>query len=122
THAFPGAQVLAHPECPDNILDYADYIGSTSGILNFAKTSDSKEFIIATEPGIIHTMQKALPHKLFYAIPNLLGCSCNECPHMKLNTIDKMISALENLKPEIILDEDLRLKALKAIEKMLELS
>ena len=81
--------MLAHPECPENILQYADYIGSTSGILKYAKTSDSKEFIIATEPGIIHTMQKEIPGKLFYTVPNLDGCSCNDCPHMKLNTMIK---------------------------------
>ena len=97
---FPDALMLAHPECPENILQYADYIGSTSGILKYAKTSDSKEFIIATEPGIIHTMQKEIPGKLFYTVPNLDGCSCNDCPHMKLNTMDKMVAALEHLSPK----------------------
>jgi quinolinate synthase len=119
---FPDALMLAHPECPENILQYADYIGSTSGILKYAKTSDVKEFIIATEPGIIHTMQKEIPGKLFYTVPNLDGCSCNDCPHMKLNTMDKMVSALENLSPEINFPEELRLKAKKALDKMLELS
>jgi len=119
---YPDAQVLAHPECSDNILDYADFIGSTSGIIKTARVSDNKEFIILTETGIIHEMQKQAPEKIFYTVPNLDGCSCNECPYMKLNTLDKIISALENLQPEIIIPEDLRLKALKPIEKMLELS
>ena len=118
----PQALLLAHPECPQNILDYADFIGSTTGIINYAAGSTEKEFIIATEAGIIHHMQKLVPDKTFYAVPNLEGCSCNECPHMKLNTIDKMIAALETLKPEILLSEALRLRALKPLERMLELS
>ncbi len=116
------ALILAHPECPPNILDYADYVGSTSGIINFAKKSDGKEFIIATESGIIHELKKQVSGKLFYPVPNIEGCSCNECPHMRLNTLEKIASALENLSPRIEMDEDLRLKALKPLEKMLELS
>ena len=100
----------------------SDFIGSTTGIINYAAGSTEKEFIIATEAGIIHHMQKLVPDKTFYAVPNLEGCSCNECPHMKLNTIDKMIAALETLKPEILLSEALRLRALKPLERMLELS
>lgn len=119
---YPDAEVLAHPECSDNILHYADFIGSTSGIIKAAQKSLKKEFIILTETGIIHEMQKKAPEKIFYTVPNLDGCSCNECPYMKLNTMDKIISVLENLQPEIIIPEDLRLKALKPIEKMLELS
>jgi quinolinate synthase len=116
------ALMLAHPECPENILQYADYVGSTSGIINFARTSDTKSFIIATESGIIHTMQKDIPGKEFIPVPNLEGCSCNECPYMRLNTLDKMIAALENLEPRIELDEELRLAALKPLDRMLELS
>jgi quinolinate synthase len=116
------ALMLAHPECPENILQYADYVGSTSGIINYAKTSDNKSFIIATESGIIHTMQKEIKGKEFIPVPNLEGCSCNECPYMRLNTLDKMISALENLEPRIEIDEELRLKALKPLERMLEMS
>jgi len=118
----PEAYILAHPECPENILDYADYIGSTNGIINFAVNSDKKEFIIATEPGVIHQIQKLTEGKTFYTAPNMEGCSCNECPHMRLNTIDKMIYALENLSPEIILPEEIRMKALVPLERMLELS
>ncbi len=118
----PDALLLAHPECPENILQYADFVGSTSGIINTAKTSDKKSFIIATEPGIIHTMEKEIEGKEFIPVPTLEGCSCNECPYMRLNTIDKMIAALENLEPQIELDEELRLEALKPLERMLELS
>ncbi len=118
----PQALVLAHPECPENILNYADYIGSTTGIIDFAAKSSQVEFIILTEPGLIHQIQKMTTGKTFYTAPNVNGCSCNECPHMRLNTIDKMISALETLQPEIILPEEIRLKALKPLERMLELS
>ena len=120
--ANPFALVLAHPECPEHLLGYADYIGSTTGILNFAVKCDSKEFIILTEPGIMHQLKKNAPDKEFHTIAGLDGCSCNNCPYMKLNTIDKMIAALENLEPRIELDEDLRFKALKPLERMLELS
>lgn len=118
----PLAKILAHPECPENILSYADYIGSTTGIINTAVKWDAEEFIILTEPGVIHQIQKQTTGKEFFSVPNLDGCSCNECPHMKLNTIDKMISALENLQPRIEMDEETRLKALKPLEKMLEIS
>lgn len=118
----PTAFVLAHPECPENILHYADYIGSTNGILNFATKCEQTEFIILTEPGIIHTMKKQIQGKEFYSVPNLEGCSCNNCPYMKLNTIEKMIKALETMSPSIDLPEEIRLKALKPLERMLELS
>ncbi len=119
---YPDAKVLAHPECPGNILDYADYVGSTSGIIKTAKELPDKQFIILTETGILHTMKKEIPGKEFIPVPNLEGCACNECPYMKLNTIPKMIKALETLSPEITLPEELRLKALEPIERMLELS
>lgn len=119
---YPEAAVLAHPECPGNILNYADYIGSTSGIIETAINSNKKEFIIVTEPGIIHTMEKQMPDKKFITVPNLEGCSCNECPYMKLNTIEKMIKALETLTPSIVMDEKLRLRAKIPLERMLELS
>lgn len=118
----PMALILAHPECPSDILDYADYVGSTTGIINFAKKSSENEFIIATESGIIHEMKKQISGKNFYPVPNINGCSCNECPYMRLNSLEKIASALENLSPRIEMDEDLRLKALKPLEKMLELS
>lgn len=119
---YPDAMVLAHPECPENILNYADYIGSTTGILNTALNNEHSEYIILTEPGIIHQLELGAPTKKFYSVPNLDGCSCNDCPHMKLNTLDKMINALETLKPEIIMSEELRLRALLPLERMLELS
>jgi len=118
----PNAQVLVHPECDGNILQYADHIGSTTSIINYAKTSNSDTFIIATEPGVIHTMQKDNPTKTFIPLPNNDGCACNECPHMRLNTVEKMVTALETMSPEITMSEDLRLRALKPLERMLELS
>ncbi len=119
---YPNAAVLAHPECPENILGYADFIGSTQKIITEATIRPEKEFIILTESGIIHELKKKAPNKTFYAVPNLDGCSCNECPYMKLNTIEKMIKALENLSPQIIMDEETRKRALLPLERMLELS
>ncbi len=118
----PKSKVLVHPECDVNILQYADHIGSTTSIINFAKSSTSDSFIIATEPGVIHTMQKENPNKTFIPLPSNDGCACNECPHMRLNTIEKMVNALENMSPEISMSEDLRLQALKPLERMLDLS
>ncbi len=122
TSKFPDAEILAHPECPQQLLNYADFVGSTTGIIKRALQSDKNEFIILTEPGVIHQIELQAPNKKYYTVPNLDGCNCNNCPYMKLNTIDKMIAALENLEPEINMDEELRLKALKPLEKMLELS
>ncbi len=116
------AEILAHPECPDNLLDYADFIGSTSKMINRAKESDSKEFIVLTEPGILHEMKKQAPGKVFYSVPNLDGCACNNCPYMKLITLEKIADSLEKMEPEIIVPEDLSKQALKPIERMLELS
>lgn len=115
----PDALVLAHPECPENILDYADYVGSTTGIIRFAKECDFEKFIILTETGVIHQMKRAAPEKQFIVVPNLDGCSCNDCPHMKRNTLEKMVAALENLSPRIELPEELRKKALLPLERML---
>jgi quinolinate synthase len=118
----PAALVLAHPECPDSILRHADYVGSTTGILNYAKTSPAPEFIVATESGILHQMEKACPGKTFISAPGEGGCSCSECPHMKLNTMEKLYLCMRDRKPEITLDENLRLRALKPIVRMLEMS
>lgn len=119
---YPDAIVLAHPECPDNILDYADFIGSTTNIIKEAVTRKEKEFIILTETGVIHQMKKLAPDKIFIPVPSLEGCACNECPYMKKNTIDKMIAALENLEPQINMEENLRQAAAKPLLRMLELS
>jgi quinolinate synthase len=120
--AHPDAAVIAHPECEQHLLDLADFIGSTSMLLNYSQSSEASGFIVLTEPGILHQMRKAVPDKEFYAVPGLDGCSCNACPHMRLNTLDKLEQCLETLEPAIELDEDLRLRALKPIERMLELS
>lgn len=118
----PEAKVLAHPECPDNILNYADFIGSTTGIINYAINDNCNDFIILTEPGVIYQIELAAPQKKLYTVPNLDGCACNNCPHMRLNTIDKMISALKLLEPQINLPEDLITNALLPLNRMLELS
>jgi len=119
---YPNAAVLAHPECPENILAYADFIGSTTAIIKEATRIPQNDVIILTEPGIIHQLKKKAPDKNYIPVPSLEGCACNECPYMKLNTIPKMIAALEALQPEIIMDESLRLRALRPLERMLELS
>ena len=118
----PEALVLAHPECDENILRHSDYIGSTTSIIKFAHDSKLEKFIIATEPGVIHQMEKESPQKTFIPLPSNDGCACNECPHMRLNTIEKMVTALETMEPEIILSEELRLQALAPLERMLALS
>ena len=118
----PEALVLAHPECDENILRHSDYIGSTTSIIKFAHDSKLEKFIIATESGVIHQMEKESPQKTFIPLPSNDGCACNECPHMRLNTIEKMVTALETMEPEIILSEELRLQALAPLERMLALS
>ncbi len=119
----PGAPVAAHPECPAHILQHADFVGSTSGILKFVLTQPGDKFIIATEPGIIHQMEKAAPDKTFIGAPGADGnCNCNMCPYMALNTMEKLYLALKTERPEIHVPEDLRLKALKPLERMLEMS
>ena len=118
----PQAKVCAHPECEPRVLQHADYIGSTSGILNYVKQSSDSEFIIATEPGIIHQMEKACPGKTFIPAPPEGDCACNECPYMKLNTLEKVYLCMKNRAPEITLDEELRLRALRPIQRMLEMS
>ena len=118
----PGAKVLAHPECTESVLRHADYVGSTSGILNYVKRSPAAEFIIATEPGIIHQMVKACPEKTFIPAPGEGGCACNECPHMRLNTMEKLYLCMKHGGPEITLDEELRRRALRPILRMLEMS
>ena len=118
----PEAKVLAHPECNENILRHADKIGSTTTIIKYTKESHTNRFIIVTEPGVIHQMELQSPDKEFIPLPSNDGCACNECPHMRLNTLEKMVNTLETLTPEIQLDESLRVKALKPLERMLALS
>ena len=118
---YPEAKVLAHPECDENILIHSDFIGSTSALINYVNNSKDKQHIIGTEPGVIHQMQKQNPEKQFFTLPNQEGCACNECPHMRLNTMEKIIDTLKNLKNEITLDEETRVKALKPLNRMLEI-
>jgi quinolinate synthase len=118
----PGAKVIAHPECEDAVLQVADYIGSTTQLLKFAMTDDAGEYIVATETGILHQMQKNAPHKTFIPAPPNNACACNDCPHMKLNSLEKLYLCMEYETPEIIMDEELRVGSLKPIERMLEIS
>jgi len=118
---YPNASVLAHPECDENILVHADFIGSTSALINHVKESSRAKHIIVTEPGVIHQMQKNNPEKEFIPLPTNTGCACNECPHMRLNTMEKIAESLENMQHEITLDESLRVKALKPLNRMLDI-
>jgi len=119
----PGAPIAAHPECPAAIVDHADYVGSTSGILQFAETFPGDTLIVATEPHIIHQMEKALPGKTFIGAPGADGnCNCNICPYMALNTLEKLYTALRDLTPQIEIDEGLRLQAKQSLDRMLEMA
>lgn len=118
----PFAEVIAHPECIESLLDLADFIGSTSKLLNYTETSPVKEFIVLTEPGIIHQMQQRMPKKKFIDVPGIDGCSCNECPYMRLNTLEKLWECLKKMEPEIVMDNELRKKALVPMKRMLEMS
>ena len=118
----PKAKLLAHPECEEAVLNQADYIGSTTGILKYSQEDSCQEFIVATETGILHQMMKASPHKTFIPAPPNNNCACNDCPHMKLNTLEKIYFCLKYEQPEIILDEALRKKAEGSILRMLEIS
>jgi len=119
---YPEALVLAHPECEEPILQMADYIGSTTGILKFAISDSHMQFIIATESGILHQMQKAAPEKIFIPAPPRANCACNECPFMKKNTLEKVYLSLRDLSPEITMPETLINKAKISINRMMELS
>ena len=118
----PNAKFIAHPECEDAVLAKADYIGSTTGLLNFTKKDSAREFIVATETGILHQMQKMSPDKTFIPAPPDNNCACNDCPHMKLNTLEKVYLALRYEIPEITMDEELRIAAKKPIDLMLKIS
>lgn len=120
---YPGAEVLAHPECKRPLLIMADFVGSTQALLNHAIASDKKQFLVATESGIIHEMLKKNPDKEFIPVPpNDSTCACNECNFMRLNTLEKLYNCLLKESPEILVDEEIRIKAVKPILKMLEMS
>ena len=118
----PLAKVIAHPECEAPVLALADYIGSTTGILKYAEKSDAQEFIVVTESGILHQMQKTSPHKTFIPAPPQNTCACNDCPYMKLNTLEKLYLCMKYELPEITMEAGLREAAKKPIERMLEIS
>lgn len=118
----PNAKMIAHPECETPVLDVADFIGSTTGLLNYTKKSPDKEFIVATETGILHQMIKNSPDKTFIPAPPNNACACNDCPHMKLNTLEKLYLCLKEELPELLMDEAIRVKALKPIKRMLQIS
>ncbi len=118
----PEAELIAHPECEETVLRHAKFIGSTSALLKYSQESSSNTFIVATEPGIIHQMQRASPGKQFIPAPPTNNCACNECPHMRLNTLEKLYLAMKNKSPEITMPEDVRIAALQPIERMLAMS
>ncbi len=119
---YPDALLLAHPECDDVVLRMADYVGSTTGILNYATKSERRELIVATEPGILHQMQKQAPDKLLIPAPPEASCACNECPHMKKNTLEKVYLSLRDLEPRLEMDPALLKLARVPIDRMLALS
>lgn len=119
----PGAPIAAHPECPPHIVEHADYVGSTSGILQFARTMTGDTLIVATEPHIIHQMELAMPEKTFIGAPGADGnCNCNICPYMALNTMEKLYLALRDLTPRIEIEESLRLAAKSSLDRMLDMA
>ena len=120
---YPDAPIAAHPECPAHIVDHADYVGSTSGILDYASKIEGDTLIVATEPHIIHQMEKAMPHKTFIGAPGADGnCNCNICPYMAMNTMEKLYLALRDLEPRIEIDEETRIAAKKPLDRMLALA
>lgn len=121
----PKARVIAHPECPESLLNYAEFVGSTSALMKFAENHVGGEFIVLTEPGIIHQMRKFSNSSIFYDVPGVSDgacASCNSCPYMKLNTIEKLYMCMVNSSPEIAIDENLRIKAKTPLDRMLEMS
>ncbi len=118
----PLAKVIAHPECEEPILRIADFIGSTTQLLKYSELDKAQEFIVATETGILHQMQKNAPYKTYIPAPPDNSCACNDCPHMKLNTLEKIYLCMEYEQPELLMDEEIRLAAKKPIDRMLEIS
>jgi quinolinate synthase len=117
----PEARLIAHPECDATVLQMADFVGSTAALLNFVQKDAAKAFIVATEAGILHQMRQRRPEAELIPAPADSGCNCSLCPYMKLNSLEKLYLALRDLQPEIVLDEGVRLKALKPLERMLAL-
>lgn len=120
--AYPEAELIAHPECEPAILRHADYIGSTTALLHYTQASPNHTFIVATESGIIHQMQRANPEKTYIPAPSLSNCNCNECPYMRLNTLEKLYQCMVNQTPEVTVPPAIAAAALKPIQRMLELS
>ena len=118
----PEAKVIAHPECEEAFLAHADFIGSTTALLKYTEKSDAATFIVATESGILHQMVKSSPHKTFIPAPPENTCACNDCPHMKLNTLEKVYRCMKYELPEILVDEDIRKPAERSIRRMLDIS
>lgn len=119
----PNAEIIAHPESERHLLKVAKYVGSTSGLLKYVQESDSKEFIVATEVGILHKMQQVVPEKVLIPAPvQDSSCNCSECEFMKMNTLRKLYLCMQHQQPEVVIEEKLRKKALKSIERMLEIS
>ncbi len=118
----PDADVVAHPECEESVLRHADYIGSTKGILDYVLASPKQTFIVVTEAGILHQMEKRAPHKRFIPAPPDNGCACNECPHMKLNTLEKLYLCMRDRTPELVMNPLLQQAALKPLQRMLDWS
>jgi quinolinate synthase len=118
----PDAEIIAHPECEETLLRHASYIGSTTALLKYVEMSGSDRFIVATEPGIIHQMEKQVPNKHFIPAPPEANCACNECPYMRLNTLEKLYLAMKNKTPEVTIPLELQADALAPIKRMLEMS
>jgi len=118
----PNAKFIAHPECEEPVLRLADYIGSTTALLNYTKKDTATEYIVATETGILHQMQLSSPKKTFIPAPPINNCACNDCPHMKLNTLEKLYLCMKYEEPELLMDPTLMVAARKPIERMLEIS
>jgi quinolinate synthase len=118
----PKAMVIAHPECEEAVLGIADFIGSTTQLLKYTEQHPAKEFIVVTETGILHQMQQNSPGKTFIPAPPNNSCACNDCPHMKLNTLEKLYLCMEYEQPELLMDEATRIQAKKPIDRMLEIS
>jgi len=119
---YPDAAIIAHPECESHVLELADFIGSTTALLNYGVNSPKQSFIVVTESGILHEMRRRAPHKTFIAAPSEGHCACNNCPHMKLNTLEKIYTCLRYELPELTMDETTRQQALVPIQLMLEIS